>query len=295
MSRNVLSFIGFGEAAFAFAESINREYIAVIKGFDIKLKSSDDKVRENKHQDFISANVEASLNTDEAAKEAGLMFSLVTADQAKNATESISETIEEKTFYFDGNSCSPTTKKANAELIEDRGAFYIDMAIMSPVNPLKNRAPLLISGKNAKLATEILNSLNLNPSYLGDEVGMASSVKMIRSIMVKGLEALMLECVLAGRKVGVDEKVIESLEKSFPDFDWKTKAAYMLERVSKHGLRRSAEMGEVDHFLQSLGFDKTMSSRTAELQKSIGLLNIETEQSDYQTIADVIIPKYLTH
>jgi 3-hydroxyisobutyrate dehydrogenase-like beta-hydroxyacid dehydrogenase len=115
-------------------------------------------------------------------------------------------------------------------------------------------------------------------------VGSASAVKMIRSIMMKGLEALVCECVLAGRKAGVCEIVLDSLDESFPSFDWRKRSAHMLERVMTHGVRRAAEMHEVALTVDLLGLEGSMSRATVDWQQKIGelaLLATPQEAADY--------------
>ena len=106
---------------------------------------------------------------------------------------------------------------------------------MAPVHPRLHRTPLLISGPHVEAAAAAFASLGMSAKIHDGPVGAASSVKMIRSIMMKGLEALVCECVLAGRKAGVIDTVLDSLDDTYPGFDWKKRSAYMLERVMTHG------------------------------------------------------------
>ena len=111
-------------------------------------------------------------------------------------------------------------------------------------------------------------------------VGAASSVKMIRSIMMKGLEALVCECVLAGQKAGVIETVLDSLDDTYPGFDWKKRSAYMLERMMTHGVRRAAEMREVALTVDLLGSTGAMSRASVGWQQRIGELGLRASPED---------------
>ena len=136
---------------------------------------------------------------------------------------------------------------------------------MAPVHPRLHRTPLLISGPHAEAAAPLLAALGMAAEIHDGPVGSASAIKMIRSIMMKGLEALVCECVLAGTKAGVIDTVLDSLDDTYPGFDWKTRSAYMLERVMTHGLRRAAEMREVALTVDLLGFDGAMSRASRRL------------------------------
>jgi 3-hydroxyisobutyrate dehydrogenase-like beta-hydroxyacid dehydrogenase len=149
--------------------------------------------------------------------------------------------------------------------------------------------PLLVSGPHADVALQVFERLDMNAKEVPGEIGRASSIKMIRSVMMKGLEALVLECVLAGRKAGVDDVVLDSLDKSYPGFDWKAKSAYMLERVMNHGIRRAAEMREVAQTVADLGFDNGMTEATVDWQQCIGDLKLDAGDDDYRSRADAII------
>jgi hypothetical protein len=112
--------------------------------------------------------------------------------------------------------------------------------------------------------------------------------------MMKGLEALVCECVLAGRKAGVIETVLDSLDLTYPGFEWRAKSAYMLERVMTHGLRRAAEMREVALTVDLIGLKGEMSRACAGWQQAIGELGLRVEASeahDYGALADRILAK----
>ena len=147
---------------------------------------------------------------------------------------------------------------------------------MAPVHPRLHRTPLLISGPHAEAAAPVLAALGMAAAIHDGPVGSASAVKMIRSIMMKGLEALVCECVLAGAKAGVIDAVLDSLDDTYPGFDWKTRSAYMLERVATHGVRRAAEMREVALTVDVLGLDGAMSRASVGWQQAIGELGLRT-------------------
>jgi 3-hydroxyisobutyrate dehydrogenase-like beta-hydroxyacid dehydrogenase len=117
---------------------------------------------------------------------------------------------------------------------------------------------------------------------------------MVRSIMMKGLEALVCECVLAGRKAGVIETVLDSLDDTYPGFDWKRRSAYMLERVMTHGVRRAAEMREAALTVDLIGLDSAMARASVAWQRAVGDLNLRStaeEVSDYRILADKILER----
>lgn len=288
-----VAFIGFGEAATAFRTGWRDAGLApAVAAFDIKTASPDPAVRNRKWNDYAAAGVEGGETAAAALDGAAVVLSLVTADQALDAARTAAAAIPAGALYCDGNSCAPGTKTEAARLIEAAGGRYVDTAVMAPVYPRRHHTPLLLAGPHADAALAALSALDMKAKVAGPAVGAASSIKMIRSVMMKGMEALFLECVLAGRKAGVDEVVLSSLDVTYPGFDFKAKAAYMQERVMTHGIRRAAEMREVARTVEDLGLGGTMARATVEWQQRVGALKLDARAigaDDYGALADAIL------
>lgn len=288
-NRASIAFVGFGEAAGAFVKGWSGGTLPEIRAFDIKTDNADGAVRDVKNADYAAAGVLGAATVADALDGRGAVFSLVTADQAHTAARSAAAVIAPGAYFFDCNSCAPNTKLESAKAVEAAGARYVDVAVMAPVYPKMHKTPLLVSGPHADDAKAFLDSLDMNVEVASATLGVASSTKMIRSVMIKGIEALVVECVLSARKAGIDDVIIESLEKSFPGFDWEHRAAYMLERVTTHGIRRAAEMREVALTVRQLDLFGDMASATVEWQQRVGDLRIKSEGETYQERADQIL------
>jgi len=284
-----LAFLGFGEAAGAFVQGWGELRPTQVRAYDIKVDHESAPVRQRKWQDYERLQVSGCATLIQALAGSNVVFSVVTADQALVAAHRAASSIEPGTLFLDCNSCAPDTKRKAAELIEGAGGRYVDVAIMAPVYPALHRVPMLISGPHTGVAAEALAALDMRAEIAPGPVGAASSIKMVRSIAVKGLEALVAECVLAGRRAGVDGPVLDSLEASFPGFRWKERAGYMLERVMVHGVRRAAEMREVALTVEQLGLCPSMSRAAAQWQQTIGELAVAVTQADYRARADAIL------
>jgi protocatechuate 4,5-dioxygenase alpha subunit len=283
-----IAFIGFGEAAAAFVEGWATARPPLLSAYDIKTDYRDAAVREAKHADYRRWRVAGAPTLAEALTNADVVFSLVTADQALIAARNAVAGLVPGTLYFDCNSCSPGTKRAAAELIEAVGGLYVDAALMAPVRPALHQVPILVSGAHVDAALATLAALDMRAESTAGPVGHASSVKMVRSIVIKGLEALATECILAGRRAGVDERVLASLEASFPGFKWPERASYMLERVMTHGIRRAAEMREVERTVGELGLPADMTHAIVEWQQRVGGLRLTAPAGGYRQRADAL-------
>lgn len=172
-------------------------------------------------------------------------------------------------FYLDINSVSPGRKQETARLL-DGAARYVDVAVMAPVHPARHQTPILLAGPSAAVIEPILTALDMRTTVAGSDVGAAAAIKMVRSVMIKGMEALTLECFLAAARAGVEEQIIATLSKTFPTLDWPKIVGYNLERMASHGVRRAAEMKEVADTLRELGIEPHMVEATVTRQRQMG-------------------------
>lgn len=282
-----VAFIGFGEAARAFVSGWGNARPATLSAFDIKTQAAASRAAMYAHYD--AHGVCSTENSAGALDGAGLVFSLVSADQALVAARSAAPHLPAGALWLDCNSCAPETKVLAAEIIDAAGGCYVDVAIMAPVHPQRHLLPLLVSGPYAARATGALTALSMRPQIAGARVGQASSIKMLRSVMIKGLEALSAECFLAARRAGVEDQVLASLEGSDPDINWRARASYNLERMTVHGARRASEMREVAATVVALGLPCAMSAASAQWQDRIADLQIDPGEDDLIARMDRIL------
>jgi 3-hydroxyisobutyrate dehydrogenase-like beta-hydroxyacid dehydrogenase len=162
-----------------------------------------------------------------------------------------------------------------AAAIDAAGGHYVDVAVMAPVDPGRLAVPLLVSAEAAGEAAARLAALGFaDVRVVGAEVGRASAIKMIRSVMVKGIEALTAECVLAAEAAGVRGEVLASLDAGWRTQSWEDRAGYNLGRMLVHGRRRAAEMEDVVRTLDDLGTGSAMSRAAAGRQREMGALGL---------------------
>lgn len=267
-----IALIGFGEAGGSFARTAGWRGEAIV--YD---RQADEPCRRDAMiARYQAAGVRDAGSLRAAVGSGGLVLSLVTADQALPVALSAAKLIRPQTLYCDGNSVSAATKRAAAAAIEAAGACYVDMAIMAPVSPPGVAVPVLLSGAQATAAAARLHALGFTGiGIVSGQVGSAASIKMIRSIMIKGIEALSAECAMAAGAAGVLDEVIASLDAGRPDAGWAGRLDYNLDRMMLHGMRRAAEMEEVVRTLGELGTGCGMARATVERQRAVGRLEID--------------------
>ena len=272
----IIALIGFGEAGLAIANSLGRSDGArsALRAFDIKLVDDDTAIAAAMAARIENAGVTVCTSPAETVAGADIVISVVTADQAATAAGLSARHLPQGALYLDMNSCAPTTKQIASNSIELAGGVYVDVAVMAPIEARGHETPMLAAAPDPEAVAARLATAGLRPRFVGDEVGRASTIKMLRSIMVKGIEALTAECFRAAVKAGVADEVANSLDASQTDMGWAEHAAYNMERMTAHGIRRSAEMREVAKTLRALEIPPAMTTGTIAWQDDMGALEL---------------------
>jgi len=261
-----VAIIGFGEAGAAFARPGAHAY---------DRKTDDAAARETKQADYARACVTGFATAADALDGARAVLSLVTANEALAAALGAAPVLGRDALWLDMNSVAPNTKRDAARAIEAAGGRYVDVAIMSPVSPKRLAVPLLVSGPHAEAGVARLRQLGFTSArVVGPRIGDASSVKMIRSVMMKGMEALTVECLLAAETAGVTAEVLASLDETMQADGWRERSDYALDRMLIHGTRRAAEMDEVVRTLEALGINPVMTRGAVAHQRAMGSLDL---------------------
>jgi 3-hydroxyisobutyrate dehydrogenase-like beta-hydroxyacid dehydrogenase len=240
-----LAFIGYGEVGSTFARDLLANGAEAVFAYDILFDDARTRgpILERARAD--GATPVGSLADAIAA--APVILSAVTADAAG--------LLRPGQIFFDLNSASPSTKTRAAKAVEASGADYVEGAVMAPVAEPRLRVPILGGGPAAQRLADSLNPLGMNIRPVAVEHGRASATKLCRSIMIKGLEALIIDCAEASARWGVQDDVFESLRQTFPSIDWPALSRTMRSRVERHGRRRAAEMREAGEMMAALGLD----------------------------------------
>ncbi|HEX3115651.1 MAG TPA: DUF1932 domain-containing protein [Bradyrhizobium sp.] len=254
--------VGYGEVGRILAEDLRKEDVRV-SAYDIKLGGD----RAQSLRDHAAAFGVALMETHaDLAAQADLIVSAVTASQAVPVAAACAPAVKQGAWFLDFNSASPGAKRRAAVLIDGAGGRYVEGAVMTSVPPYRIKVPLLLGGGGASELAPLLVELGFNASVASDELGIASAVKMCRSVMIKGLEATVIECFTTARAYGVEDAVLASLAETYPGIDWEKQGAYFFQRVIEHGRRRSEEVREVAETVREIGLTPWQAEGTAERQ-----------------------------
>jgi 3-hydroxyisobutyrate dehydrogenase-like beta-hydroxyacid dehydrogenase len=289
-----IGFIGFGEAGFHIAAGLRDAGAGRIHAYDVNTDTPGlgERIQSRAAQSEVCLLPSSAAIADSSE----VLFSAVTADRAMEAALQTAPFLASRHIYVDINSVSPERKQSIDRVISEKGARFVEAAVMSPVPSHRHRVPMLLGGVHAPLLARTMARYDMNLEVISEHIGAASATKMCRSIIVKGLEALMLECVLAAVPYGADERVFATLDETFPGVNWQRLAGYLVGRVVEHGERRARELDEVADTLRAIGVQPLMAEAAARRQAWCAALDLLKElggdaPDDYRAVVRAIVNK----
>ncbi len=268
-----LAFIGFGEAGPLLAKGLLGAGAAAVSAYDVLV--DDPATRDAWVAKAGTVPARASVSPAEAVGDADLILSTVTSERALEAATAAAPHLRAGQLYLDLNSCSPGKKVKASKAVEAASqARYVDVAVMDTVPGRGHKVPMLLAGPAAQEAAERLAPFGMNLEVVGDRVGQASTIKMARSVFMKGLEAILCESLVAADRAGVADRVLASIQGTFPDLDWRRLATYHMGRMALHGRRRAVEMDSVADTLTDLGLEPFTAVGTGRRQMWVAELGL---------------------
>ena len=290
-ATHALGMIGYGEVGRIICAGLKAQ-VASVSAWDLKFAvDPTGEARSHAQQ----AGVRAAASTQDLCASANLIISAVTASNTLAVAEAAAPHLRAGSFFLDLNSASPGTKQAAAKVVEAAGAHYVEAGVMTSVPPYGIRVPMLLGGARAPEFAAIVNGWGFDAKVVAAEIGVASAIKMCRSVMIKGLEALVIESYTTARAYGVEDHVLPTLAETFPSIDWAQSGAYFFSRVVQHGQRRAEEMRECANTVAEVGFDPIMASAIAAKQQWVadrakaGVFAGVGKRATWQDYADALL------
>ena len=266
-----IGLVGYGEVGKILARALRDQGLPWVGAWDVLFRdpSQGAAMKGRAREDRVEAC--ASLAALLAC--ADIVISAVTAANALEVASEAAQSVRSGTFFLDLNSASPMTKAKAARLINGAGAHYVEAGVMTSVPPHGIHVPMLLGGMRARALAEKLVPLGFDLTVVSEEIGVASAMKLCRSVFIKGLEAIIVESYTLARCHGVEHQLLASLAETFPEIDWEKQGTYLFSRVAKHGKRRAEEMREAANTVREAGIDPWMSAASAETQDWVAALS----------------------
>jgi 3-hydroxyisobutyrate dehydrogenase-like beta-hydroxyacid dehydrogenase len=285
--------VGYGEVGRIFGAALVSAAVRSVRAFDVQIVDTSWSTAARAR----AANDGIALTTDtrDAVADCALVISAVTAEATFAAAKRIADACRAGVFVLDVNSASPRTKATCAEAVGRAGGRYVEAAVMSSVPPYGIRVPMLLGGPHAAALQPTLAMLGFAAKIGSSTYGVVSAIKLCRSVMIKGMEALAIESLLAARRYGVEHEVLASLAETFPGLDWERQVTWFWRRVVQHGRRRAEEMREAASTVGDAGIVSCMAAATADLQgwipslRAADLFADASEDAGWRELADCVL------
>lgn len=292
--RARVGLVGYGEVGKIFGAGLTSQPgVAVVSAWDLKFAQAATRAAETGHA--RAAGIAAQRSMQALCTTCDLVISAVTASNTLAVAQEAAPFLRAGTVFLDLNSASPGTKQGAAAAIEAAGGRYVEAGVMTSVPPHGIKVPMLLGGAAAAEVAARLAQWGMDATAVSERIGVASAIKMCRSVMIKGLEALVIESYATARAYGVEEHVLPTLAETFPSIDWQRQGAYFFSRVVQHGRRRAEEMREAANTVREAGFAPLMAAATADKQQWIadqagaGLFQGLAKEGPWQAYADRLL------
>lgn len=289
-----IGLIGYGEVGKILGAGLgDRPGVAAVGAWDLKFAAAGTGTGEREHA--ARAGVRAHASAQSLCVASDLVISAVTASSTLAVAREAAQHMRPGALFLDLNSASPGTKRQCAQSVDGAGAHYVEAGVMTSVPPYGIRVPMLLGGARAAELAALLNHWGMDASAVSAELGVASAIKMCRSVMIKGLEALVIESYTAARAYGVEEQVLPTLQETFPGIDWSAQGSYFFQRVAQHGQRRAEEMRESARTVQEAGLEPLMTAAIAARQQWVadqaraGAFDAVAPDASWQSYADALL------
>ena len=293
---NSIGLIGYGEVGKICALGLRNAAGVPVSAWDLKFVDPVLAAIERAHA--AQHGIGACDSAAAVCASSTLLISAVTASNTLAVAREAAQYIQPGAIFLDLNSASPGTKQQAAALIDAAGAHYVEAGVMTSVPPYGIRVPMLLGGAKAAALADVLNAWGMDTRAVSAELGIASAIKMCRSVMIKGLEALVIESYATARHYGVEDHVLPTLVETFPSIDWSKQGAYFFSRVVQHGKRRAEEMREAANTVREAGFEPLMASAIAEKHDWVarcareGVFDGVAKDAAWQAYADRLLAQH---
>ncbi len=294
MQLQRIGLVGYGEVGKVFSFGLkDKPGVAAVGAWDLKFAQGEQAAAERAHA--VQAQLQAHASMQSLCESSDFVISAVTASNTLAVAKEAARFLRPGTVFLDLNSASPGTKQQAAAAVDAAGAHYVEAGVMTSVPPYGIRVPMLLGGARAGELAQWLTDWGLDAKAVSQELGVASAIKMCRSIMIKGLEALVIESYTPAREYGVEDHLLPTLAETFPSIDWPQQGAYFFSRVVQHGKRRAEEMRESANTVREAGFAPLMTASIADKQQWVadqaaaGVFQGVAKDARWQDYADRLI------
>lgn len=235
-----IGFIGYGEAAFNISLGLRGEGVTGICATDAMMNHEimGKQVRSRAQE----AGVTLVTTNKELAQWADIVFAAVPSSFTMDVCNDVKDCLRPGQLYVDVSASTPATKEAIWEAVKGTGVLFADAAMLGSLPADKHRVPITASGNGAEKFRELMTPYGMRITLAGEKAGSASAIKLVRSIFMKGIAALMIDTMQAADAYGVSEEIVASLSKSLDNIPFRNHLDRLVTGTALHCTRRAAEL-----------------------------------------------------
>lgn len=257
-----IGFIGFGEAAYNIALGLAGEGVSGIRAFDSM--AGDAVMGKLVHARAEEAKVELCGSAKDVAEWADVLFAAVPSSFTMDVCRGVKGSLRAGQIYADVSASTPAVKEAIWNEISATGVLFADAAMLGSLPKDKHRVPITASGNGAAKFKETMEPYGMKIMLAGERPGAASAIKLVRSIFMKGIAALMIEMLQAADAYGVSDEVVASVAKSMDGTPFTSHLDRLVTGSALHCVRRAAELKGSIAMLEEAGLTSEMSAATKQ-------------------------------
>lgn len=273
-----LGFIGFGEAAYNMGKGLKGEGLKDIKAFDVALDLGG-QLKETFINRCADADVAIAQNAQEIVDTCDVVVICVPAKFTASTAEGLLPYAKKGQLFVDVTTALPPIKEKEAALFAEKGAQYVDSAMLGSLVVSRHKVPMLASGEGAERWKSLMDPYATKITLVGEgsKAGEASRIKLARSVFMKGLEALIVESFLFARKCGIEDRIMDSITNSMDKESFRSMAERMAGADLVHSERRSFEVGEAIELMKEVGVEPIVASGVKERLAHTAALGMNKE------------------
>ncbi len=263
-----LGILGYGEVGHGLASGLRKEGLTSIAAFQRLPHSTLTLERAQ------VSGVRLVQSVQELAECCDVVIAATQGSQSLVVAQAIAPALRPHHCYVDLASASPGTKRAVGEVLASSGAAFADGVIEGSPLEVEHRFPILASGPGAQRFADLMTPWNMRISVIGEVAGQAATIKGLRHVLMKGQIALLIECLRAARRAGVDREVLASVAEWYDGLPYLQNAGRLLRTTTVHATRRAEEAQTACDILTELSVDPVMTNSTVTILKQIAALDL---------------------
>lgn len=252
-----IGFVGFGEAAYYISIGLKEQGVSGIIGFDVMYKDAERGKLIKKRA--AEAGVQLLDSLRQVAENSDVLFVAVPSSNTHDVCIKVSKYLRAGMIYADVTASTPELKQKIWQVIKNKGVLFSDFAMMGPLPLNRHKVPVFASGNGTQALIDLMSPFGMIIKKVGEEPGEASAIKLIRSIYMKGVAALMIEMLQASEYYNVSERVISSVADTINSTDFVSTMNRLVTGTAIHSKRRSDELKGSIQMLDEMGLDCSMS------------------------------------